>query len=260
MAADYPGAIVSFTRQVNCESPIIDEFSVDEDDVNGPQEEIEAIETELGINPAGSEATVAARLTAIEATSTPTGMIVMWSGTLASIPTGWSLCDGSGGTPNLLNRFVMGVPDGVTDPGGTGGSHSVTLTQAQLPNISTGSGTSHNHTQNSHSHTQNSHGHTIHEGNEGEHSHSVRGNTSFLAGAEVSAVRPDGGLYWGGGNPVYSTGGHIHGTYADGTVAVNQSTGATNNPEAAHTHSLGGSGSSHENRPLYYQVAYIIKD
>lgn len=45
----------------------------------------------------------------------PSGVIVMWSGTLATIPTGWSLCDGTGSTPDLRDRFIIGTADS-TDP------------------------------------------------------------------------------------------------------------------------------------------------
>lgn len=51
----------------------------------------------------------------------PSGLIVMWSGTLATIPDGWYLCDGSNSTPDLRDRFIYGASAGV-DPGGTGGS------------------------------------------------------------------------------------------------------------------------------------------
>ena len=37
----------------------------------------------------------------------PAGGIIMWSGSVASIPTGWFLCNGANGTPNLLDRFVI---------------------------------------------------------------------------------------------------------------------------------------------------------
>lgn len=38
-----------------------------------------------------------------------TGMIMMWSGTIATIPSGWVLCNGSSGTPDLRNRFIIGA-------------------------------------------------------------------------------------------------------------------------------------------------------
>jgi hypothetical protein len=37
------------------------------------------------------------------------GMIMMWSGTIATIPTGWLLCNGSNSTPDLRNRFIIGA-------------------------------------------------------------------------------------------------------------------------------------------------------
>lgn len=38
-----------------------------------------------------------------------TGMIMMWSGTIATIPSGWYLCNGSNGTPDLRNKFIIGA-------------------------------------------------------------------------------------------------------------------------------------------------------
>lgn len=37
----------------------------------------------------------------------PVGGIIMWSGTIATIPANWHLCDGTAGTPDLRNRFVV---------------------------------------------------------------------------------------------------------------------------------------------------------
>ena len=54
----------------------------------------------------------------------PIGSIMMWSGTLATIPTNWHLCDGTNGTPNLLAKFVEGVATAATNPGATGGATS----------------------------------------------------------------------------------------------------------------------------------------
>jgi microcystin-dependent protein len=38
-----------------------------------------------------------------------TGMVIMWSGSIATIPSGWLLCDGTNSTPDLRNRFVIGA-------------------------------------------------------------------------------------------------------------------------------------------------------
>ena len=39
----------------------------------------------------------------------PYGSITMWYGSVATIPVGWALCDGTNGTPNLVDRFVVGA-------------------------------------------------------------------------------------------------------------------------------------------------------
>jgi hypothetical protein len=46
---------------------------------------------------------------AAAAAAFPVGGIIMWSGSIASIPSGWALCNGSNGTPDLRNRFVVGA-------------------------------------------------------------------------------------------------------------------------------------------------------
>jgi len=79
---------------------------------------------------------------------TPQGSIVIWAGTIATIPQGWALCDGLDGRPNLLDRFVRGVNTAVQNPGLTGGFAIVTLTVAQMASHThspTGSG-DHDHT------------------------------------------------------------------------------------------------------------------
>jgi len=76
--------------------------------------------------------------------ASPPGIITMWSGTIANIPTGWALCDGAGGRPDLRDKFILGAPDGV-DPGDTGGSHNITLATANLPAHTHGSAGAHTH-------------------------------------------------------------------------------------------------------------------
>jgi hypothetical protein len=43
------------------------------------------------------------------ATPTPSGGIILWSGSIGSIPAGWVLCNGNNGTPDLRDRFVVGA-------------------------------------------------------------------------------------------------------------------------------------------------------
>ena len=62
----------------------------------------------------------------------PTGFIGMWSGSASTIPTGWALCDGTNGTPNLTDRFVLGAGKAY-QPGATGGTATAT------PSVAAGS-------------------------------------------------------------------------------------------------------------------------
>ena len=39
----------------------------------------------------------------------PVGTIALWHGDPAWIPSGWQLCDGRAGTPDVTNRFVLGA-------------------------------------------------------------------------------------------------------------------------------------------------------
>lgn len=65
----------------------------------------------------------------------PVGGIMIWSGATSSIPSGWVLCDGTLGTPDLRGKFVVGLNAGEPDfnlLGKTGGG-SATLTANNLP-------------------------------------------------------------------------------------------------------------------------------
>jgi hypothetical protein len=39
----------------------------------------------------------------------PSGGIIMWSGSSGNVPSGWVLCDGSNGAPDLRDRFIVGA-------------------------------------------------------------------------------------------------------------------------------------------------------
>jgi microcystin-dependent protein len=62
----------------------------------------------------------------------PSGVITIWSGSIASIPSGWYLCDGNNSTPNLRDRFVVGAGSSYA-VGDTGGEATHILTIAEMP-------------------------------------------------------------------------------------------------------------------------------
>lgn len=75
--------------------------------------------------------------------NTPSGIIVLWSGAITDIPTGWNLCDGTNGTPNLTDRFVIHAD---SDSGGTNDVGDTGTGTANHIHTMVNSGTTWNHT------------------------------------------------------------------------------------------------------------------
>jgi len=50
----------------------------------------------------------------------PIGGIIQWSGAIVDIPSNFSLCDGTAGTPDLRDRFIVGAGN-IYSPDGIGG-------------------------------------------------------------------------------------------------------------------------------------------
>lgn len=132
----------------------------------------------------GASGTSGQYLTSAGSGSTPTwttitfptaftaGMIMMWSGTIASIPSGWVLCDGTSSTPDLRNRFVIGAHSD------SGGAAKTTVTGS-----STLSGGSKDSIVVSHTHTA-----TSSSENEHNHTYDKAGGSTKASG---SAFDPD---------------------------------------------------------------------
>lgn len=194
-------------------------------------------------------------LTVIEPDTVPTGLIAMWSGSIANIPAGWALCNGANGTPDLQNRFVVGAGS-TYGVGVTGGADSVTLTQAQIP--------SHTHSISSNG----GHSHTASSNTAGNHSHSGSTNTT---GSHNHTISMHAGGDQGGARPQGSPNGQTHIDYTGSNGNHNHSLSINSNGSHSHTitvnsvgdhsHTIGsiGGDGSHENRPPYYALAYIMK-
>ena len=169
------------------------------------------------------------------------GMIILWSGSTGSIPSGFVLCDGNNSTPNLTDRFVVGA-GAAYGVGASGGSSTVTLSIANLP---------------SHNHTINNHTHSFTTGNPNT---SLTGSITRIAETYQGAGTASG-IFTKLGNinsPLTPSG--VDSSPAGGFSidATHTHSGTTGNPSNTGTTSQ-GSGSGHENRPPYYALCYIMK-
>lgn len=150
----------------------------------------------------------------------PEGSIALWSGTLVNVPANWSLCDGTGGTPNLIARFLRGAP-AATEPGTTGGadshthasmtaagSHTHTMGYVSHSHIVNSAG-SHNHndanytrndghetsrnTLGSHTHTTNSRSHTHTVSTDPNHTHTINAGDGRPPYYEIAFIQAGAG-------------------------------------------------------------------
>jgi hypothetical protein len=150
----------------------------------------------------------------------PSGCILLWSGSIASIPSGWNLCNGTNGTPNLVDRFVVAA--GSNYPVGAAGgsadavvvSHSHTASSTPPTATSTVNDPGHTHTTNAQRIIQNSGG--------------ISGRGYGETGADIFSA---------------TTGITVSTSLSGGSVTVNAT----------------GSSGTGANMPPYYALAYIMK-
>jgi hypothetical protein len=90
-------------------------------------------------------ATTAFVTTAVAA-SFPSGGIIMWSGSVASIPSGWVLCNGSNGTPDLRNRFVIGAGSTYSVDATGGSADAIAVAHTHTFSATTATNGDHSHT------------------------------------------------------------------------------------------------------------------
>jgi microcystin-dependent protein len=199
-----------------------------------------------------------------------TGVIVMWSGSIATIPTGWVLCNGSNSTPDLRNRFIVGAGS-TYSVDATGGSATSTLTSNELPahthslsasGTTSGQSAGHTHTFSGTTSGQSAtHSHSV---SDPGHSHSFP-NTAIAQGNTGQSGRTDGNQ----ASAMSSTSGASTGISLGNADADHTHTysGTTSAVSGDHTHTVTvtgtsgstGSGASFTNLPPYYALAFIMK-
>ena len=151
----------------------------------------------------------------------PSGTILPWYGNASNIPDGFRLCNGTNGTPDLRNRFIVGA--GTTyGLGSTGGADSVKLSGTQIGNHYHAVGQFYS----------NNNGNFYIQGGWNYN----YGTASFPSNTYVAFWNGSGGGH-GYGGPISSYGFNQVTSLAVATAAQE----------------------SHENRPPYYALYYIMK-
>lgn len=151
----------------------------------------------------------------------PSGIISMWSGSIGSIPSGWLLCDGTNGTPDLRDRFIIGA----------GSTYAVNTTGGSANAIVV------------------SHTHSFTTGTAGEHNHNA------ISGGPGGGNLRGFGESGGNGFIGYDQASTYYNTGNSGSQLISN---AGNHTHTGTTDSAGSSGTD-ANLPPYYALAYIMK-
>lgn len=164
----------------------------------------------------------------------PIGGVMPFTGSTSDVPENWSLCDGSNGTPDLTDMFILGA-GGNRQPGDVGGQEKVQLSVAEMPK----------------------HGHDVEVEEGGDHSHNA---TAQPSGEHSHPVPVFSGSPTGNGAPA-------RGGAEDGTVGAKPSGSHGHNVDISdsgpHSHpataKFSGGDQPHENMPPFYALALITR-
>lgn len=155
----------------------------------------------------------------------PVGGIIMWSGSIASIPANWSLCDGSNGTPDLRDKFIIGASQDDLGVSKTNITGSLTKTGGSKDAVVV------------------AHTHSARANEAGEHTHVLYGNDRGTDSRQTLAP----------------------GLYRDDPEGPSEQVryGGTIKPAGTHNHAVSvnssGESGTNKNLPPYYALAFIMR-
>ena len=173
----------------------------------------------------------------------PSGCIIIWSGSVTAVPSGWKLCDGTNATPDLRDKFVIGAR---SDSGGTA---TTFVTGADTKSGGTKAAVLVSHIHNATSSATSS--------------ATVSNDTDTWSGTITSG---DASLY---GSGVFSNAGSGNTSTSTFTNTENRSVNIGHTHTHAHTVGVtttvtttvasNGESGTNKNLPPYYSLAYIMK-
>lgn len=177
----------------------------------------------------------------------PTGMVMMWYGAINDIPSGWALCDGTNGTPDMRGRFPMGAS----------GSHAFD-SEGGAETASGNTGSAGGHTP-----TGTVQGHELTEEEMPKHRHFVASNASYSGIGEQHLTAANQVYRNTNGAPGGDTEYTLRGTSTSATVGRSSLTGGGDPHDhdlamdavPAHTHAL----DSISVLPPYKALYFIMK-
>lgn len=155
----------------------------------------------------------------------PVGGIIMWSGSIASIPANWALCNGLNGTPDIRDKFIIGARQDDVGVAKTNITGSLTKNGGNKDAVVV------------------SHSHTASANEAGEHTHVLFGNDRGTISGQTLAP----------------------GLYRDDPEIASETVrnGGTIIPAGTHNHSVSvnnaGESGTNKNLPTYYALAYIMR-
>ena len=189
----------------------------------------------------------------------PRGVVKMWYGEASAVPEGWAICDGTQGTPDLRDSFIIGA-GGKYALDAKGGAESAT------PDVSTGTAKTGIGIQGTtlDGNTLPSHHHMVCEyaGTSGENQNHIEGKTNGPSGTFTS----NAGNSWGHAHGV-SDPGHAHAVgSSEHAHGVSDPTHGHTVATEAHNHTLTDGGHAHtvtakaiSTLPPYCALHFIMK-